>query len=95
MDKIFTKHELEVLDDVMPESIKKKIEEADEVDEDSLVNIFWVFLLFQSKCCVRARVQNSNASNITKLNVGYSWVNKIINPVKTNMSCDWPPQSQD
>ncbi len=39
MDKIFTKHELEVLDDVMPESIKKKIEENDDVDEDSLVNI--------------------------------------------------------
>ena len=38
MDKIFTKHELEILDDVMPESIKKKIEEADEAGkEDAMV----------------------------------------------------------
>ena len=40
MDKIFTKQELEVLDDVMPESQRKKIEEADEVvEDDSLVSI--------------------------------------------------------
>ena len=38
MDKIFTKYELEVLDDVMPESIKKKIEEDDDMEEDSLVS---------------------------------------------------------
>ncbi|XP_028410441.1 sodium bicarbonate cotransporter 3-like isoform X2 [Dendronephthya gigantea] len=36
MDKIFTKQELEVLDDVVPESMKRIIEEADEVDEGSL-----------------------------------------------------------
>ena len=38
MDKIFTKYELEVLDDVMPESIKKKIEEDDDMEEDCLVS---------------------------------------------------------
>ena len=37
MEKIFTKHELEVLDDVMPESMKKKIEEADGVDGELVV----------------------------------------------------------
>jgi hypothetical protein len=41
MDKIFTKHELEVLDDVMPDSIKKKIEDIDDVGEDSLVSRGW------------------------------------------------------
>lgn len=35
MDKIFTKYELEVLDDVMPESIRKKIEEAKDEDDES------------------------------------------------------------
>ena len=34
MDRIFTKHELEVLDDVMPDSIRKKIEEQKGSDEE-------------------------------------------------------------
>ena len=38
MEKIFTLHELEVLDDLMPESIKKKkhlAAEADDGDDES------------------------------------------------------------
>ena len=42
MDRIFTKHELEILDDLMPESIKKKIEEGEEVDDESQVG--WVVI---------------------------------------------------
>ena len=34
MDRLFTKHELEVLDDVMPDSIRKKIEEEKGSDEE-------------------------------------------------------------
>ena len=51
MDKIFTKYELEVLDDVMPESIKKKIEEDDDMEEDSLVSCGRVKMMQKTFCC--------------------------------------------
>lgn len=38
MDCIFSKRELSWLDDLMPESKKKKLEDADEVTESSLVH---------------------------------------------------------
>lgn len=43
MDCIFSKRELSWLDDLMPESKKKKLEDADEVTESGMVYRFLTF----------------------------------------------------
>lgn len=44
MDCIFSKRELSWLDDLMPESKKKKLEDADEVTESRMLNRFAHFI---------------------------------------------------